>query len=1252
MRGAGLFVVLTSLGTMIAPHPAFALPTPDVIIGTASAIPTILSALAALLALLIARVRRLADRFDDPRAALAAALTIATAFSLLAAGVALHERSARTDGERVLDLAAYYRCDPAAHERLVEGSGRRYFAARATPSSFREVESAMALGARPKLVFVGTKLQYESAIPVVRGVPFEHVQGVSNTFAPALASALSSPSERTLVIANPPGHLDAKTQAALDAWGEIRIVYTDCEDDACLEDFAPYARRRTPSGELVPAIRTPDAARDWPVAEETWLFDEAAVRVPNLTKLLSSGELEEAIEDPQVVIVAPFSSTLRSLEVERFYLNELLELRENVAIVDFDSPALDAELSALAARIGPRRYVVAALTKYDWLYLGTDLVFRFAKLEPRYLGATMQLAEHAARRSLARADAEAAGAWAELRRAVVGLGGGWWSILGLAFLLRLITSPFAFHEALATRMRARLARDRSGLFSGVSDAALSAMGARPALAAAGLAGAWLPAFLAFPLLLYPGGPIDGKLLRPDPGALAIFAIALLLRLAIRAQSISARSATIGALLAGAAALAMSRLPSGITAFAGAFVALGLPIDLLGRIRAHREIRSLLSPRRREATPSPADRDGVTVSALEAFADDGSKAGSLADLSRLETPLFRVPRGVVVSGLLFSDRDAAEAAELAKKDLGPGPFAVRSSAAGEDRVGATQAGRYRSELDVPRSELAVAIKAVAESYGRKERVRVIVQEMIAAKRAGVAFSRLPASPGLTMVESGDGLAAARLQGHEEPDAVLLSRLSGRRYPSASRPDRASELAALAARVVERAFGSAQDIEWAHDGRQLWLVQARRARSASAVLEAEQERLVELLVSLDGGMLVESDALPRRASRLSASIVARAYSDGLPRAMHTLRARGRPTRALVSYGRLLTSVEPAARARALDDRRARKELDRISLEVERAEASAPEIAARTRSGEPRSLAVALNEIANGPSRVAFEAAILAASLEGSASLRVTTVTSELYSGLAAVARGEDTERFLARFGHRAPNDYELSEPSFSEDRTSLLAYSKLHASFPTPRARPDDSLAARGLALKERAKDAAIRCLRATRPGILALGSATGADPFELDLDDLSLPPETLCEVSRRRASERASVLDVDLPSPLTLEAAELLGAPVGPLAASSGRFVSGRRRFAGRATLQRALPSGEPVVWVVPALSVDVIAELPNVAGLVSNVGGALSHPAIVARELDVPVLVWPGATRAIGDGDWIEVLSSGLVRIEKQRREG
>jgi rifampicin phosphotransferase len=142
---------------------------------------------------------------------------------------------------------------------------------------------------------------------------------------------------------------------------------------------------------------------------------------------------------------------------------------------------------------------------------------------------------------------------------------------------------------------------------------------------------------------------------------------------------------------------------------------------------------------------------------------GTKAASLA---RLTGAGFPVPPGVVVSAAAAANWDQAQAQlrTVAAELDGPDQrFAVRSSATAEDLADASYAGQYETVLDVGLDELPDAVRQVldsaasarvaayrqahlqaapANSSGAEAGMAVLVQVMVPADAAGVAFTANP------------------------------------------------------------------------------------------------------------------------------------------------------------------------------------------------------------------------------------------------------------------------------------------------------------------------------------------------------------------------------------------------------------------------------------------------------------------------------------------------------------------------------
>lgn len=268
---------------------------------------------------------------------------------------------------------------------------------------------------------------------------------------------------------------------------------------------------------------------------------------------------------------------------------------------------------------------------------------------------------------------------------------------------------------------------------------------------------------------------------------------------------------------------------------------------------------------------------------------GGKAGALA---RLEAARLPIPEWFVVTPGAYADEGvspalAAEIAAAARR-VAPGAayFAVRSSALDEDGADHSFAGQLDSFLFVTVERIPEKVEAVWRS-GFGERIRayrrerglpgdgrppaVLVQRMIDAESAGVAFSADPVSGrrGRAVVSAVWGLGSALVSGEADADTYTVDRsgrlvekvVAAKRHAhrpapgsgegvatqpvpaeEATRPalseGEAAEVAALA-RATERHFGRPQDIEWAREGGRLWLLQSRPITSLTAMADPDGE-----------------------------------------------------------------------------------------------------------------------------------------------------------------------------------------------------------------------------------------------------------------------------------------------------------------------------------------------------------------------------------------------------------------------------
>jgi phosphohistidine swiveling domain-containing protein len=249
----------------------------------------------------------------------------------------------------------------------------------------------------------------------------------------------------------------------------------------------------------------------------------------------------------------------------------------------------------------------------------------------------------------------------------------------------------------------------------------------------------------------------------------------------------------------------------------------------------------------------ADLDPTRLEALL-----GTKAANLARLARAGFP---VPPGVVVTPAATADWEQTRARlRRAAAELGGGRgqrFAVRSSGTAEDLVGASFAGQYETVLDVGLDELPEAVRQVLDSAASarvaayrqahleadaaaaldpsESKMAVLVQVMVAADAAGVAFTANPVTGarGEVVITAVRGLGERLVAGEATGDQWLVcdgQASCTRSTEQAITAEQARQVAELARRV-EAHFATPQDLEWAistdttsADGG-LWLLQAR-------------------------------------------------------------------------------------------------------------------------------------------------------------------------------------------------------------------------------------------------------------------------------------------------------------------------------------------------------------------------------------------------------------------------------------------
>ncbi|MGY2012061.1 phosphoenolpyruvate synthase [Nocardia gipuzkoensis] len=263
-------------------------------------------------------------------------------------------------------------------------------------------------------------------------------------------------------------------------------------------------------------------------------------------------------------------------------------------------------------------------------------------------------------------------------------------------------------------------------------------------------------------------------------------------------------------------------------------------------------------------PHGAELDTLHAEALQAASADASSGQP-----RLDELCTRMRKLVHQTPMAAGVHDAVLAAYHRLGDSVP--VAVRSSAIGEDSATASFAGMNLSRTNIRGDDRlmdaiidcwaslftprVLTYRARREMHERPD-IAVVVQRMVAARRSGVAFTADPATGrrDRVVVEAARGQGEVVVSGATEPDTYMLdakgptliaARAGHQSFaivPGADgdqriqlsddeaaaqvlSEDEAVSVARTALQVQQLHGGRPQDVEWAFDDHQLWLVQAR-------------------------------------------------------------------------------------------------------------------------------------------------------------------------------------------------------------------------------------------------------------------------------------------------------------------------------------------------------------------------------------------------------------------------------------------
>ncbi|OBJ49329.1 NAD-dependent epimerase/dehydratase family protein [Mycobacterium sp. 1423905.2] len=260
-------------------------------------------------------------------------------------------------------------------------------------------------------------------------------------------------------------------------------------------------------------------------------------------------------------------------------------------------------------------------------------------------------------------------------------------------------------------------------------------------------------------------------------------------------------------------------------------------------------------------------------------------------------------------------------------------------------------------------------------------------------------------------------------------------------------------------------------------------------------------------------------------------------------------------------------------------------------------------------------------------------------------------------------------LALIGHRGPAEVEMLSTSYADDPELLVrmvakalsaptAPQPLHAPIPL-HARPVARLAARQLRDREVRRDKMVRAVWLLRGLLREYGRrlvesgvfTTPDDVFYLLVDELDALPADVSDLVARRRAEHHRLAAVVPPTvfsgtwePTAVTAVAASGGDTLRGVGVCGGRVRGRVRIVRPETIDDLEP-GE--ILVAEVTDVGYTAAFCYAAAVVTELGGPMSHAAVVAREFGFPCVVdVQGATRVLPQGALVEVDgSTGEIHV-------
>ncbi len=273
----------------------------------------------------------------------------------------------------------------------------------------------------------------------------------------------------------------------------------------------------------------------------------------------------------------------------------------------------------------------------------------------------------------------------------------------------------------------------------------------------------------------------------------------------------------------------------------------------------------------------------------------------------------------------------------------------------------------------------------------------------------------------------------------------------------------------------------------------------------------------------------------------------------------------------------------------------------------------------------------------------------------------------------------DEFNDFYGHRSPTDYELANPRYCEDPALVAQQVEALNGKLTSHVEPVVlnnrmleivvNRVRRFQTLKEAAKHQCLREFYLIRRALLALDKKCQLDSgiFYLTIDEVAqLNDEHYLAIAKQLATIRRqqSSMFKNFTPPIQLTIADL--EEFDPMAKESDQIIDRKDVLSGTRIAGQEVVSGvvhvirdegeldkfrEGEILVARMTEPSWYPLFPLAKGIITEVGGWLSHAAIIAREYDLPAVVGvEDATAQLRSGDIVQINTDGTIERLSERR--